>query len=358
MDDKTRPDETGYRFIGKPMPRKEDERLDHRQGPLHRRFQSRRPGLCGDGALALPARAHRCDRLCAREANAGRARRLHRRRLRRRQARRHPARSGAENEIRHEAARARRRRGVHRTARAAAGRQGAPRRRSGGDGGRRDKGAGDGRRRGGRSRNTKSCHSCCTRKTRCGPARRAVWDEVPNNVTVDTVFRRRGERPSRRSRAQLTSSRRISTSAASPACRSSRAPRSATTTPRPGATRSTPARAARCARRARSRPSWASRPKACACCSHDVGGNFGTRNRVFVEFGAGAVGVAQARPAGEIHRDTLGSFPERLSGPRSGDEGRTGARCRSPLHRACARPTSAMSARAAYRCRRSARAPA
>jgi aerobic carbon-monoxide dehydrogenase large subunit len=27
MDDKTRPDETGYRFIGKPLPRKEDERL-------------------------------------------------------------------------------------------------------------------------------------------------------------------------------------------------------------------------------------------------------------------------------------------------------------------------------------------
>src|SRR5580692_8846982 len=27
MDDTTRPDETGYRFIGKPMPRKEDARL-------------------------------------------------------------------------------------------------------------------------------------------------------------------------------------------------------------------------------------------------------------------------------------------------------------------------------------------
>ena len=27
MDDKTRPAETGYRFIGKPLPRKEDERL-------------------------------------------------------------------------------------------------------------------------------------------------------------------------------------------------------------------------------------------------------------------------------------------------------------------------------------------
>ena len=27
MDETTRPNETGYRFIGKPMPRKEDERL-------------------------------------------------------------------------------------------------------------------------------------------------------------------------------------------------------------------------------------------------------------------------------------------------------------------------------------------
>ena len=27
MDDKTRPDQTGYRFIGKPLPRKEDARL-------------------------------------------------------------------------------------------------------------------------------------------------------------------------------------------------------------------------------------------------------------------------------------------------------------------------------------------
>jgi aerobic carbon-monoxide dehydrogenase large subunit len=27
MDDRKRPDESGYRFIGKPMPRKEDERL-------------------------------------------------------------------------------------------------------------------------------------------------------------------------------------------------------------------------------------------------------------------------------------------------------------------------------------------
>ena len=32
MDDKTRPDETGYRFIGKPMPRKEDARLTTGKG--------------------------------------------------------------------------------------------------------------------------------------------------------------------------------------------------------------------------------------------------------------------------------------------------------------------------------------
>jgi carbon-monoxide dehydrogenase large subunit len=32
MDEKTRPDETGYRFIGKPMPRKEDARLITGQG--------------------------------------------------------------------------------------------------------------------------------------------------------------------------------------------------------------------------------------------------------------------------------------------------------------------------------------
>jgi hypothetical protein len=34
MDDKTRPDETGCRFIGKPMPHKEDTRLITGKGRL------------------------------------------------------------------------------------------------------------------------------------------------------------------------------------------------------------------------------------------------------------------------------------------------------------------------------------
>ena len=36
--------------------------------------------------------------------------------------------------------------------------------------------------------------------------------------------------------------------------------------------------------------------------SYDVGGNFGSRNRSLCRVRAGAVGGAQARPAGEIHR--------------------------------------------------------
>ncbi len=38
MDEKARLDDTGYRFIGKPIPRKEDQRLITGQGPIHRRF--------------------------------------------------------------------------------------------------------------------------------------------------------------------------------------------------------------------------------------------------------------------------------------------------------------------------------
>ncbi len=48
--------------------------------------------------------------------------------------------------------------------------------------------------------------------------------------------------------------------------------------------------------------------------SLDVGGNFGTRNRLYVEFGAGVVGVAQTWPPGQIHLDPLGSVSDRFSG--------------------------------------------
>ena len=53
---------------------------------------------------------------------------------------------------------------------------------------------------------------------------------------------------------------------------------------KPAATRSTPAAAARCARSASLPPSSASSPDNLRVLSYDVGGNFGTRNRVFVEF--------------------------------------------------------------------------
>ena len=49
--------------------------------------------------------------------------------------------------------------------------------------------------------------------------------------------------------------------------------------------------------------------------SQDVGGNFGTRNRLYVEFGAGVVGIEEARQAGQIHLDPLRGVPQRLSGP-------------------------------------------
>ena len=150
MDDKTRPDQTGYRFIGKPMPRKEDARLITGNGRFTDDFS-----LDGQAYAAMVRSPYPHARIVAIDAargqsDAGRARRIHRRRLRRRQSQAHSARSGAEDQIRHEAHRARRRRGVHRPASAVAGGQGAACRRGRRHGGGRDQGAGDGRRRGGR----------------------------------------------------------------------------------------------------------------------------------------------------------------------------------------------------------------
>ena len=197
MDDTTKPHE--YRFIGKPLPRKEDERLITGKGRFTDDFALRRPGLCGDGALAASACAHRRNRRRAGESDAGRARRLHRRRLRGRQSQAHSARSGAEDQIRHEAC----------TRRAAARCSSArrcccpptrcamsakpspwwwPRPR---------------RRRWTppkRSRSaTRNCRSCCIRKTRCGPARRrsGTKSETTSSSIRSSATRRRPTRPSR-----------------------------------------------------------------------------------------------------------------------------------------------------------------
>ena len=88
MDDKTRPDETGYRFIGKPLPRKEDARLITGKGRFTDDFS-----LDGQAYAVMVRSPYPHARIVAIDAdggekNAGRARRVHRRRLLGRQARR------------------------------------------------------------------------------------------------------------------------------------------------------------------------------------------------------------------------------------------------------------------------------
>ena len=77
MDDKTRPDETGYRFIGKPLPRKEDARLITGRGRFSDDFspaaRSRRRWCARRIRMRASSR-----RLRRRERDARRARRLHR----------------------------------------------------------------------------------------------------------------------------------------------------------------------------------------------------------------------------------------------------------------------------------------
>ena len=113
----------------------------------------------------------------------------------------------------------------------------------------------------------------------------AVWDEVPDNILVDTQFRRRrGDRPRlcasrecRRHGFQYRPRHRRSARSCAPA--------SPITMRQAAATRCTPAAAAPCGRSANSPASSASSPTPCACLSFDVGGNFGTRNRVYPEYG-------------------------------------------------------------------------
>ena len=117
------------------------------------------------------------------------------------------------------------------------------------------------------------------------PGAPAVWDEVPDNILVDTFVRRpRGDRPGLRRRRS---------------CRRDGLPHRPRDRRADGA-----ARRARPLRRAdrplhalcRQRRRGAAEARACRACSasrrtslrvlsYDVGGNFGTRNRVFVEFG-------------------------------------------------------------------------
>ena len=103
-------------------------------------------------------------------------------------------------QVRHEADRARRRPGVRRPAHAAAGRQGASRRRSRGDGGGRDSRAGDGRAPKPSRSSTRSCRSSSTPRMRSSPARRWCGTKSPATcpATRHSATRPRPTAPSRK----------------------------------------------------------------------------------------------------------------------------------------------------------------
>ena len=287
------------------------------------------------------------------QGDAGRARRVHRRRLPGRRPRADPARPGAEDQVRHEAAprpaaarcssartcccrptrramSARRWRWWWRRRRR---RRWTPPRRS-------------------RS-TTRSCRSSSTPRTRCEPGAPAVWDEVPDNVPGRYVLRRRGRDRPRLRRSRSCRRSWTSTSAASPACRWSRAPALGDYDAATGRYTLYAGSGGAVRQKRELAGVLGIAPDKLRVLSYDVGGNFGTRNRVVRRVRPGAVGGAQARPPGQIHRDALGGVPHRLPGPRSRHQGRAGARRQDGRFLAHARrPISAMSARAACRCRR------
>ena len=332
MDDKTRPDETGYRFIGKPMPRKEDARLITGKGRFTDDFN-----LDGQAYAVMVRSPYPHARIVAIDAAAAKAMpgvlgvftgadcaadKLAT----------DPARSGAEDQIRHEAHRSRRRRGVHRAQCALAGRQGAPRRRSRGDGGGGDQGASHGCRRGGRGDLRGIAVRLAVRGRDAAGRAGAVGRGAEQRHGGDRVRQCRGDRSGVRPRRACGDEEFPYRQSHRRAARAARRARPLRRRDRPLHALCRLRRRGAAEERARFRCS-ASRPENLRVLSPDVGGNFGTRNRTFVEFGLVLWAREKNRPAGEIHRDALGSLPQRLSGPRSGDQGRTGARRETSLHR-------------------------
>ena len=346
--------DASFRFIGKPVRRKEDERLLTGKGRFSDDFSldgqayavmvrsphpharivasTRRAPSAMPGVLGVFTGADcRADGLAA-----------------------DPARSAAEDQIRHEAHRARRRHGLHRPASAAAGRQGAPCRRGGRDGGGRDAW----RRRSTPPRRSRSTTRSCPASTdsedaharparrRCGTRCRTTSWSTPGSATATATDRAFAAR--RPCRARWTS-----TSAASPACRWSRARRSAhyDADDRPLHALCRQRRRGAAEARAR-RACSAFRPRTLRVLSYDVGGNFGTRNRRLCRVRPGAVGrrASSAGRSNTPRRARKRSSPTTraaISSPRSS------WRCaRTAASSPCAPTTSAMSARAACRCRR------
>src|SRR6516165_1886691 len=159
-----------------------------------------------------------------------------------------------------------------------------------------------------------------------------------------------------RSRAPIASWPWISTSIASPACRLNRARRWVSTTRRAGATRSMPAAAARCGRSASLPPCSASRRSGCAS-SPTTSAAISARATARSSSSAWCSGprassAARSSSPPPAPRRSSATTRDVTSSPRSS--------WRSPETAAfspCARPTSAMWARVASRSRRSPREP-
>ena len=177
-----------FRFIGKPLPRAEDERLITGRGRFSDDFHLDRRDLCRDGALAASACAHRRASTLHALAMPGVLGVFTGADCARRRPQADPARSAAEDQVRHEADRppaakpvfigphmllpADKARHVGEAVAMVVARNAARRRSM----------------RPRRSRSTtRCCRSCCIRRMPCSRARRGSGTRWPDNISVDTV---------------------------------------------------------------------------------------------------------------------------------------------------------------------------
>ena len=321
--------------IGQPLRRKEDQRLLTGNGRFSDDFS-----LPGQAYAAIvrsphPARPDRADRHGAGGGDAGGAGRFYRSGLRRRRAGADPAQPGAVDPVRHEIDRARRRPGLHRPANLAAHRQGAPCRRGGGDRRGRNRGAGAGRCRGGRGRIRRAALGRAD--ARCVDARCAggLGGCAGQRARRYLVRRRRGDRARLCGRR---SHRRDGVSHRSRDRRSDRAARRPWPLGRRNRTLYAVGRqrwrgSAESGNRRRARGRARAGAGAVLRCRRQ----FRHPKPPLCRIGAGAMGVAPARPSGQIHLDPIGSVPQRFSGSRPADPRGAGIARRRPFSRAARR---------------------
>jgi len=203
---------------------------------------------------------------------------------------------------------------------------------------------------------TTSCRASTIPKTPCGRARPRFgvrWRTTLRSIPGSAIARR----PMKRLRAPIASWPWTSTSIASPAYHLNRAPRWVSTTQEAGATRSMPAAAARCGRSASLPPCSASLRSSCAS-SPTTSAVISARATARSSSSAWCCGP---RASSAVQSSSPPPAPRRSSATIRDATSSPGWSWRSPGTAAsspCARPTSAMWARAACRSRRFPRAPA